>query len=368
MNHINTLNPLQATEPQNIPLYPTDPEPTPPAAGKIKPTPSEKHAEKLERAARGLDATIVRLSIPAFAGCNLTRRRADFRAQKQAEHDHMKQVQAILQKMAEVARQNQLPSTLSKITRASQVKDLLRWSGYLNSTGYNIEYIYSIQTEKTLKSLGFSCLQDMIDACTWVATFDTPADPTIKRIQQIESNLIGTKIPGFFPTPRPLINEMLQYASIQSGHVVLEPSAGKGDILEAIQQAEPAAQLHAVEINSTLAELLTLKGFTVHQGDFLDLTGECFDRVVMNPPFEKGADIDHVQHAYSLLKAGGRLVSIMCEGPFFRSDRKSQQFRDWLQHVDATIHQNPENSFSGPEAFRATGTRTRMVVITKQAM
>jgi hypothetical protein len=51
----------------------------------------------------------------------------------------------------------------------------------------------------------------------------------------------------------------------------------------------------------------------------------------MNPPFEKGQDIEHVRHAYDQLKPGGRVVAIMSEGPFFRSDKKATEFRDWLE-------------------------------------
>ena len=34
------------------------------------------------------------------------------------------------------------------------------------------------------------------------------------------------------------------------------------------------------------------------------MDGAQFDAVVMNPPFEKQADIDHVLHAYKMLKPG----------------------------------------------------------------
>jgi hypothetical protein len=40
-----------------------------------------------------------------------------------------------------------------------------------------------------------------------------------------------------------------------------------------------------------------------------------FDRVVMNPPFDHGADIKHVEHARKFLKPGGRLVAVVANGP-----------------------------------------------------
>ena len=55
---------------------------------------------------------------------------------------------------------------------------------------------------------------------------------------------------------------------------------------------------------------------------FLQTTGK-YDKIIMNPPFENGQDIDHIRHAYSLLNDGGRVVCIMSEGTFYRNDKKS---------------------------------------------
>src|SRR5688572_10064976 len=82
-------------------------------------------------------------------------------------------------------------------------------------------------------------------------------------------------------------------------------------------------------------------------------------------PFEYGQDIKHVRHAYELLASGGRLVSVVCEGPFFRSDAKSVAFREWLDELAADVEQLPDDAFQGIEAFRQTGVRTRLVVIDK---
>lgn len=40
-----------------------------------------------------------------------------------------------------------------------------------------------------------------------------------------------------------------------------------------------------------------------------------FDVVLMNPPFNGGADIKHIQHALQFLKPGGKLVAICANGP-----------------------------------------------------
>ncbi len=53
---------------------------------------------------------------------------------------------------------------------------------------------------------------------------------------------------------------MLDVADIKPGDAVLEPSAGKGDIVEAVKEAEPGATINALEINSELATILRGKG------------------------------------------------------------------------------------------------------------
>ena len=35
------------------------------------------------------------------------------------------------------------------------------------------------------------------------------------------------------------------------------------------------------------------------------------DKIIMNPPFDRGGDCDHVRHAFQFLKPGGVLVAVM---------------------------------------------------------
>jgi len=183
-------------------------------------------------------------------------------------------------------------------------------------------------------------------------------------VRKLEQQLIGQNIPGFFPTPRSVITRMLELAQIEPGHRVLEPSAGKGDILDLILEQHPQNDVTAIEINRTLHEVLAAKGHDVDHSDFLEHRGQ-YDRIVMNPPFENGQDIDHVRHAATLLNGGGRLVAVMSEGPFFRQDAKAQEFRQWLEELGGVTEPLPEDAFKTAEAFRQTGVRTRLVCISR---
>ena len=87
----------------------------------------------------------------------------------------------------------------------------------------------------------------------------------------------------------------------------------------------------------------------------------------MNPPFGSGQEIDHLQHAYEQLAGDGRLVSVMSAGPFFRTDKKAEAFRSWLNELEHEIEDLPDDAFQGVEAFRQTGVQTKLVVISKPA-
>jgi hypothetical protein len=86
----------------------------------------------------------------------------------------------------------------------------------------------------------------------------------------------------------------------------------------------------------------------------------------MNPPFEKEQDVDHVRHAYDLLKPGGRLVAIMGEHCFFAYGDKCSDFRFWLREtVQGREEKLAEGSFTGAGSFNQTGVAARIVVIDK---
>jgi protein-L-isoaspartate O-methyltransferase len=141
------------------------------------------------------------------------------------------------------------------------------------------------------------------------------------KIEQMQNALkAGVQViaaPQLFPTPPALAERMVEEADILPGHSVLEPSAGTGAILAALPNVRPFGSVTAVEINATLAASLEQIADETICGDFLEQNGNLgtFDRILMNPPFENGADIKHIQHAMKMLKPGGRLVAICANGP-----------------------------------------------------
>ncbi len=184
------------------------------------------------------------------------------------------------------------------------------------------------------------------------------------KVKQMERAMIGRQNDGldFFPTTARVADEMIDAADIREGMSVLEPSAGMGHIAERIRAA--GVEPDVVELSNARKELLEAKGFNVVGSDFIDTDGS-YDRIIMNPPFSDGRAALHVQHAYDMLKPGGRLVAIVDEGVFFRGDKKAQAFRDWLEQVGATDEKLAEGSFMDSSLPVNTGVNARMLVIDK---
>lgn len=172
--------------------------------------------------------------------------------------------------------------------------------------------------------------------------------------------MIGV-IDGFFPTPTPTAESMVhQCRIVDSARITIcEPSAGAGHIADQIRICLPSAKLTLIETSSTLCNILRNKGYNPIQEDFLAHKVK-YDYFIMNPPFENDGDIKHVTHAFSLLKKGGRIVSIMGGGAFYRNSGIADNFRQWLKDHGESW-KLPDNT------FRPSGTNvsTRLVIINK---
>jgi hypothetical protein len=184
------------------------------------------------------------------------------------------------------------------------------------------------------------------------------------KIKQMERAMIGRRKDGldFFPTPQEAADAMIEAAEIEPGMAILEPSAGMGHIADRIREA--GVEPDVIELSGDRRELLEAKGYNVVGTDFLEVDGQ-YDRIIMNPPFSDRRDAEHVQHAYELLRPGGRIVAIMGEGVFFGQDKKAVEFRAWLENVGGTSEKLGEGTFLDPTLPVNTGVNARMVVISK---
>lgn len=140
--------------------------------------------------------------------------------------------------------------------------------------------------------------------------------------------------------------------------LVLEPSAGRGNIVDALERA--GAKVDAVELLPANVEALTRQGSanTIRTADFLTVPPEPrYDRAVMNPPFAKQADIHHVTHAFKFLKPGGRMVAVMSSSVSFRDNKLTTDFRELVRQQGGWFETVEDG------AFKESGTMVRTVIV-----
>lgn len=129
-------------------------------------------------------------------------------------------------------------------------------------------------------------------------------------------------IKDFYPTPPKLIDKMLQGIDFRTIRTVLEPSAGKGNLVEAVLEKMKLAQYNSwsreekkydvdcIEINENLRYILQGKGFRVIHDDFLTYESfKKYDLIAANFPFSDGDK--HLIKALDMIENGGRLVALV---------------------------------------------------------
>lgn len=189
-------------------------------------------------------------------------------------------------------------------------------------------------------------------------------DPAERLAEVLDSGgyLDRRKAMQFFETPPELAARLVQLADLRPGMDVLESSAGRGAILRALPTD---ALVDAMELDpQNIPHLEALRAerprslINVLELDFMDtLPVATYDRVVMNPPFSRGQDRRHIQHAHGFLRPGGRLVAVASAGVEIHQDRAAQEFRAWVGRQGGSITRLPERS------FRASGTDVSTVLV-----
>lgn len=156
----------------------------------------------------------------------------------------------------------------------------------------------------------------------------------------------------FYPTPKNLVNRMLDLVDWERVQFALEPSAGKGDIAQGIRerlkQKKRPCQLDCVEIDQELRAVLKQRGFTVVENDFLAWDAQTrYDLIAMNPPFREGDR--HLLHALDLMTHGGQIVCLLNASTLERAESHARQdLMNRLHQYRATV-QTLTGAFSDAE-------------------
>jgi predicted RNA methylase len=184
------------------------------------------------------------------------------------------------------------------------------------------------------------------------------SDPRVKLGLALETGVSvdEKKLYQEFFTPPDLADTLAVTAGV-GGMTVLEPSAGAGAIALACRKFG-AKEVVCVELQRVHAERLKSLGFQTYERDFLSIGAGpvgLFDRVVMNPPFTKGQDLRHIEHAKKFLKPGGRLVSVIS------GNTERQTLKDLVDAWGGTIGRLDDGAFKGS----GTMVRTAFVALRK---
>ena len=121
----------------------------------------------------------------------------------------------------------------------------------------------------------------------------------------------------FYPTPKWMVDRMIDEIDTQKIKDILEPSAGKGDIIDGIIEKyekkryySEKVNIDAIEIDNNLRMLLKGKNYRVIFDDFLSFnTYKKYDLIIMNPPFSCGDK--HLLKAIEMQKEGGAIICLL---------------------------------------------------------
>lgn len=167
--------------------------------------------------------------------------------------------------------------------------------------------------------------------------------------------------PEFFPTPRPLIEQMLTKVSSDAKYF-LDPSAGKGDIADVLKARDRwgSRQVDCIEIHPELIATLQGKGHTVVGTDWLTYSGvSYYDVILMNPPYSNGDE--HLLKAWEFLYAG----EIVC---LLNAETLLNPYTERRQRLMALIEAHGDVDYLGPvfqQAERPTEVNVAQVYLKK---
>lgn len=143
-----------------------------------------------------------------------------------------------------------------------------------------------------------------------------PYDPTLTLDSIVALGLIPeVKSHQFYPTPASIAQYVAQILKCTPTDRVLEPSAGRGDLL-AFLDAVPE-NVTCVEVSPLFCDILSAKGYSVHNKDFIAWSKEspdCYDKIAINPPYSEGRAKEHTLTALNHLTEQGIMAAVLPAG------------------------------------------------------
>ena len=156
----------------------------------------------------------------------------------------------------------------------------------------------------------------------------------------------------FYPTPPNIIEKMLDGLDFKMIRTVLEPSAGKGNIVDALKQKIEQNNLSSrydrlkfdmpdidcIEADQNLYHILKGKGHRIVHDDFLTYeTMKEYHAIIMNPPFSDGCK--HLLKALRMQERNGGIVVCLLNAETLKNPhtKERQDLQQKLTEYDAKI-------------------------------
>lgn len=236
-----------------------------------------------------------------------------------------------------------LESKKSQIESARKLRDEARKL----ATRYKNDTLTAEEYPDELKALNAKISQAEIEQ-KGILTAEQRQDRLDYLLERIFQDEYAGGDYDFFPTPDDIIERyVVKDVKLREHARILEPSAGRGNIADAVRAEFPKADIDVVELSDIRREVLFHKGYNLVGGDFMEVGVESrdakgrailsedwkgrYDAVFMNPPFLKGAGREHVRRAMQMLKVGGTLKAVIPTGYVDGTGQDNIFFQEWAK-------------------------------------
>ncbi len=178
----------------------------------------------------------------------------------------------------------------------------------------------------------------------------------------------------YYPTPGKLIDKMLSGIDFDKIETILEPSAGNGNIVDALRQKEEIhnkyhryeeykIDIDCIEVDPNLQHILKGKEYRVVHNDFLTYdTMKEYSLIIMNPPFSNGCK--HLLKALEMQSRTGGAVICLLNAETIRNAYTNERLdlQRKLTEYNAEI-EFIQDAFLDTDAERKTGVEIALIKV-----
>ncbi len=155
----------------------------------------------------------------------------------------------------------------------------------------------------------------------------------------------------YFTTHKLLKNKVQEFIQNEPS-CILEPSIGRGDLIETVYKKNTHIQFDMYEIDTTLSIINGIPNNVIY-GDFMEQTiSKTYQTIIGNPPYVRTKNgnlyIDFTEKCYNLLDTNGELIFIV-PSDFLKLTSASRLLNTMMTNGSFThiFHPHNENLFEG---------------------